>query len=270
MVNSIRDNLTETDTISELRLLLPAQKDCTFILVEGPDDLQLFTPLLHEKVELIKSYGSKNGIEHIIMDHFKRNKRVIGIRDKDYQKKSQSNRIFFCDFCCAEMMIVANINSFNRVYANFYKGTLTPADLRLYCLSHLEFLSNIRKLNELHSWRIRLDGIKSNSLFDDNISRMNTKIVSEINAQNPSNQLDALRLAQITAQPQCVSLSDYLLITNGHDFVRIFSKLCKNCSIDAIESSLRCAFSSMEFKTTNLYSNLYAYEQKHNLHIVAA
>ena len=268
MVNSIRDNLDEIDTISEIRLLLPVQKEYTFILVEGVDDLQLFRPLLSEKVELIKSYGSKNGIEKIVGQHFKHNKRIIGIRDRDYAKKPCSKRMFFCDYCCSEMMIISNIEAFNKIYSNFYTGTMSPADLLLYCLKYLEYLSRIRKLNEEKNWKIRLDGIKANKLYNSNISIMNQNIISEINRQNPSNQLDAVKILMINKQPSCSTLIDFLKITNGHDFVHIFSKLCNNWGFKYIEHSLRCAYSLEEFADSQLYKDLQQYEKTHHLSIL--
>ena len=225
---------------------------------------------MSEKVELIKSYGSKNGIENIIKQHFKNNIRVIGIRDKDYAKKPCSKRIFFCDYCCSEMMIVSNIHALNKIYSNFYKGAMSPSDLLLDCLKHLEYLSHIRKLNEQKNWKIRFDGIKANRLYNNSIATMNQNVVDEINNQNPTNQLDAAKILLVNNEPQCSTLIDFLEITNGHDFVHIFSKLCNNSGLKCIENGLRCSYSIEAFTTSQLYQNLQQYERMHHLSILVA
>ena len=99
MADSIRKCLNEADTVSELKLLLSASKDKTFVIVEGDDDVRLFKSLLGCKASLVQSYQSKLGVEKMIKNHFPRQKRIIGIRDKDYQKKPLCNRLFYCDYC---------------------------------------------------------------------------------------------------------------------------------------------------------------------------
>lgn len=92
MDDSIRKCLDEADTVSELKLLLSASKDKTFVVVEGDDDCRLFKSLLGKNVDIVQSYQSKLGVEKMIKRHFPRQKRVIGIRDKDYQEKPICNR----------------------------------------------------------------------------------------------------------------------------------------------------------------------------------
>ena len=147
---------------------------------------------------------------------------------------------------------------------------MPPATLLLYCLTHLEYLSHIRKLNERKKWGIRFDGINTNKLYNKNIDTMNQNIVIAINSQNPSNQLDDVRLSMINNEVPCSNLVDFFEITNGHDFVHIFSKLSNNSGVKLIESSLRCAFSLEAFSNSQLYQNLQQYENKHSLSILTA
>ena len=49
MVNSIIENLDEADMVSEIRLMLNHNKEKVCVIVEGPDDLKLFSPLLSTK-----------------------------------------------------------------------------------------------------------------------------------------------------------------------------------------------------------------------------
>lgn len=269
MVNSIRDKLDESDTVSEIRLLLGTSKTKVCAIVEGEDDVKLFTPLLSKDVDLLQSYSSREGVLEIVRKHFSKNKRVIGIRDRDYKQISKNKRIFYCDYCCAEMMVIGVDRCFERLYLNFYKGSLKSDDLRLDCLKHLEQLSKYRMLSECRNWKIRFDGISPTRLYDDNISQMNMNILSEINRQNPSNPLTAQRQQLCASLPACRSLEELLQITNGHDFVNLFCKMSvNNTSIKAIEATLRGVFGPEEFKQTQLYKDLAAYQQKKKLNIL--
>ena len=98
MVNSIRDKLDEADTISEIRLTLTHNPDNVCVVVEGEDDQMLFRPLLSDNVEVFQSYASNTGVDNIVQNHFLGNKRVIGIRDKDYLTTPINNQCFFCDY----------------------------------------------------------------------------------------------------------------------------------------------------------------------------
>ena len=71
MVNSVKDRLNETDTISEIKLLLGYNKDTVCVVVEGEDDQVLFRPLLAENVVILQSYASKNGVNDIVKKYLK-------------------------------------------------------------------------------------------------------------------------------------------------------------------------------------------------------
>ena len=273
MVNSIREKLDETDTVSEIRLMLGHNKNTTCVVVEGEDDQMLFTPLLSKNVDLFQSYNSKNGVDKIVTQYFPKNKRVIGIRDKDYLDRPVNKRSFFCDYCCAEMMIISIDSCFERLYCNFYKKrTYNSEALKLYCLKHLELLSKYRQLNEQNQWKVCFNGIKAGKHYHDDIDIMETEILQEINAQNPTNCIDDSRMSKHSALPKCTSESDYLNITNGHDFIDLFCKVCTdkhtNTCIDSIKVALRGTFGKEEFKQTTLYSNLLTYQTKKKLRIV--
>ncbi len=273
MVNSIKDCLNDTDVISEITLLLGQSRNAVCVVVEGEDDQKIFRPLLSNNVMLFRSYSGKNGVEDIVKNRFASNKRVVGIRDKDYLVHTSNPRLFFCDYCCAEMMIIAIDECFERLYSEFYGvGVFTYEQLRIYCLKHLEMLSKYRQLNEHHDWKIKFDGIKPSKMYMDSISDMDTKILNEINCQNPDNQIDTARQAYYNILPECTSLPDYLDITNGHDFVNLFYKVCTgkhgNNGIALISSSLRSTLGKSEFKKTLLYTNLFNYQQNKKIKIV--
>ena len=98
---------------------------------------------------------------------------------------------------------------------------------------------------------------------------MDNAIVAEINHQNSNNQLNISRKNQCANLPKCTNLSNYLTITNGHDFVKIFAKMCpRGTSIDTITGILRGTFGQEEFKQTELYASLKKYQTTKNVRIV--
>ena len=265
MVNSILDNLTPSDIISEIKLLMTANKDELFLLVEGLDDVKLFRPLFSEKVHLIKS-GSKTNVDNIVSAI--KNNRIIGIRDKDYSKKPKLKRIFYCDFCCAEMMIISFKDCFERLYCDFYNGKELTQNLKLTILKQLEFISKLRMLNEQNTWNIKFDGIKVNRLYNKDIDIMNIGIVDEINKHNPSNILDKSRLNLLHNLPVLTNENELLYITNGHDFIMLFSKICNECSLDQIVKCLHGCFNQTIFSQTNLFQNIKKYQETNNYNIL--
>lgn len=270
MADSIRKCLDEADTVSELKLLLSASKDKTFVVVEGDDDVRLFKSLLGCKVSLIQSYQSKLGVEKMIKIHFPKQKRVIGIRDKDYQKKPLCNRIFYCDYCCAEMMIIANDDCFERICNSFCNTSIEPKTLRSNCLKCLEYLSKLRYLNEKKKWKVVFDGIKPSVLYDVNQSIMDKNILEHLNKCNPTNQISTKRLLSVqTTFPGKCKEEDLLYITNGHDFINIFYCLGNmKEGIKFVGKALRSSFGKTEFQHTQLYNKLFDYQQKHALNII--
>lgn len=273
MVNSIKDKLDESDTVSEIILTLNHNNTNVCVIVEGDDDQKLFRPLLSANVEVFQSFASCNGVNDIVQNHFRGNKRVIGIRDKDYLSAPINEQCFFCDYCCAEMMIISTDNCFDRLYCYFYKtGQMNSDEVRIYCLERLEKLSKLRMLNYTKGWGINFDGIKPSKHYKFDITNMNNEIVKALNIMNPSNQIDAIRESFCNELPKCTNLQDYLLITNGHDFVNLFCKVSNDsygqASINSIETTLRGTFSIDDFKNTHLYNDLIAYQQTYGITIV--
>lgn len=268
MVNSIKSILTEKDTISELKLLLPVDKKRSFILLEGEDDVCLLRPYFREKVMFIKSYGSKNGIEKLLSGPFSGENRVIGIRDKDYQETPLNEQIFYYDYSCCEMMILSQNKCFEKICSNLYKGDLSAENLLHFCLDHLEFLAKLRKYNEIKRWNIKFDGIKVNKLFDKDKEKMNKNIIEELNKQNPKNKINEERLELVMSDEPCSTNEDYLEIINGHDFENLFLRICGNISKQLVAKIIKTSFDDNAFKNTRLYNNLSKYQQRFSIDIV--
>ena len=273
MVNSIIENLDEADMVSEIRLMLNHNKEKVCVIVEGPDDLKLFSPLLSTKSDVFQSYGSCLGVDKLVGQHFYGNDRVIGIRDRDYEEKPAGEQCFFCDYSCAEMMIISVDSCFERLYCNFcINNTMSSDEVRMHCLERLELLSKLRKLNHIYSWNVSFNGIKPSKVYSENISEMNIAIISELNRMNASNPIGKDKVSLCEKMPICSNLKEYLQITNGHDFSNIFATVASKSNGQTnskdVERFMRGTFGPDAFKCTGLYKNLLTYQETKKLSIV--
>ena len=60
--NSVRGNITVDDVISEINLIMKADKKRKIVVVEGQDDLKLFNRFIENGVILRESFNSKQGV----------------------------------------------------------------------------------------------------------------------------------------------------------------------------------------------------------------
>ncbi len=131
--NSIKDNLSREDMISNILLCLGADihRENIYLLVEREDDIKFLRPFLADNVYIYESYDGKNGVEYIVGGRFSTNPRVIGIRDRDYQIVPISDKIFYYDYGCMEMMILKNDDVFKYLCAEYYRGEDSIQQLRM-------------------------------------------------------------------------------------------------------------------------------------------
>ena len=270
MANSIITSLDENYTVAEIKLLLASSRTKTIVVVEGDDDVRLFTTLLAEDVSLVQSFHSKLGVESWITSEFAGQNRVIGIRDKDYQIAPLDDRIFYCDYCCSEMMIISNDSCFSRVFSNYCNVPIPALDLREKCLRCLELLSKLRFMNETNNWKVKFDGVKPAVLYNNNQTTMNDNIITSLNNMNPENCLSESRIELLKNRfPNSFNQIELLEITNGHDFIELMHGLGKvKESIKALGKGFRTSFGKLEFVNTLLYKHLNNYQVNNNLHIV--
>lgn len=269
MVNSIRAALDKTDTISEIILTLGINSNVVCVVVEGDDDENVYAPLLSPNVYLFQSYSGKTGVEDVIR-HFKYNQRVIGIRDRDYIRRSPLKKLFLTDFCCLEIMIVSVQGCFDRLYSQYYRGKMTIEELRFHCLSCLERFSKLRRLNEQINLNIDFKGININRSFDPDYGKMDSNLFCEVKRQNPS--VNPSLYMFLLEDKHCMNCDDLLYIVNGHDFISIFYSICHQFSgkpsLAKIEASLFSCFGHAEFRCTDLYNSLLNYQNKHRVKIL--
>lgn len=274
--NSIRTNLTPYSLQNEIRLLLsvPKNKFTTIILFEGINDIKLFASLVDDaKTYLVESYCGKTGIKNVL-EKFNSDHRVIGIADRDYETKV-TPKLFFCDYCNAEMMVVSNDSSLKHTMFQVTSRWLDIPNLRAGVLNKLFYFSVIRKLNEEFCWGIYFEKVPLNKLIG--CSDL-SYVVKIINAKNIDNQLDNTKIALIQAEIVKLAGKNLLYYTNRHDFCKAFLKELKilypntnsvtHLNEDELYSFIRMGYQKTHFKESKLYGELVNYQTKYNLNIV--
>ena len=274
--NSIRSNLSKDDIISDIVLSMGADiyRENIYILLEGEDDISFLHPYVADNVLLYESYDGKNGIEVIVGERFADNDRVIGIRDRDYQIRPVSEKIFYYDYGCMEMMLISNDNVFDNLCFEYYKGSFTSKQLKKHILEQLKYLSCVRMSNELEQWGIVLKGVSLNRAWDSRQLVMNNDIITrKLNSMN-NNFIMGEVLQKIQEEFSNPWNDDnYYFNTQGHDFFTLFSTVCnqyrkRGIKYTEVQACARCIFQWSDLIKTEMYSRIKKYGEMRNLSIL--
>lgn len=256
MTNSIRSNLNKEDIISEIKLSISADylEKKVFLLVEGNSDVLFLKKFVNEYVELLESFSGKQGVKYIV-EHFS-NDKVIGICDRDYDYKYQNNHIFYYDYSTLEIMIVHNDNVFENVTAEYYYGEMCFNELRIHILKQLCWLSTFRKYNFDGNKGINFNGLSIAELLSNGIFSQE-RALEKLNLINRKNLREYTELFQVETD----NIDNLYNITQGHDFIKAFQKLCqdknnKTPNVDFMESVFRCSFRIEDLMQTQLYKDI--------------
>lgn len=277
-MNSIRDNLTKEEIISDIRLSLShdIMHERTFLVVEGKDDLKFWKKFKSNKVTVFESFSGKNGIKEIVVDIFHNNKRVVGIRDRDYDSISASENVLYYDLCCLEIMMISNDKVVKEILNEYYLGELNLRELIELLLKQLKYISLMRRFSSRENLKLKFTGISLNNAFDkENKKIIYDELLNQINKQNKdyfNKNIDKLQEFNDEIREE-LSSEQLLNITQGHDFLTLFAIHCnlytnKDINDTNLSSSLRCSYRKDEFAETNLYSKIKKYELDNNLEII--
>ena len=277
--NSIRAQLSKDDLLAEIRMQLssPLNEHKTFLAFEGLDDIYLFESLVNtDECFLYESYGGKEALREIVENHFL-DKRIIAIRDKDYDTNGDCERIFYCDYCNAEMMMVSNDLYFSTFMRRIVRKNVDFTILRDQVLDALKVISFTRKLNDEKSWGINLSDISVEYMFSLSNPISLENLALHINSKSRTKFDDTMQLTVVDDLNN--NTNNLLHYTNGHDFCVGLKCVVNNqfginknpinkLNATDFRSMLSLPYNLDFFKTTNLYASLKKYEEKSELHIV--
>ncbi|EIC78752.1 hypothetical protein [Streptococcus oralis] len=273
--NSIRRNLKLEDILSEITLLCGEdyRKEKTFVIVEGDDDLKFIKNKFNDNTYGFESFSGCAGVEKIV-NYFQSDKRIIGIRDKDYSSLTSGyNKIFLYDYHSLEIMLAMNDESFESICSEFYCGDENVYDLRKKVFQKLKYISCFREKNSSEGWEFITENISIDELYRKTKLDCNEEIIKEINRPSKNNY-DSEK--QSIVEEHYHFVTDLKLITRGHDFSELFKVICNTSGIEKniksrdVESALRTSFTKESFKRTNLFQSLSEYEKSYGLNFLVS
>lgn len=273
--NSIRTNLNREDIISEITLLCGGdyKKVKTFVIVEGDDDLKFIQNKFNDNTYGFESFSGCAGVEEIV-NFFQSDKRIIGIRDKDYSSlTSGDNKIFLYDYHSLEIMLAMNNESFESICTEFYCGDKEVFELRNIVFQKLKYISCFREKNLSEGWELITENISIDELYRKSKLDCKEDIIKEINRPSKNNY-DSEK--QSIVEEHYHFVTDLKLITRGHDFSELFKVICntsgikKNIKSKDVELVLRTSFTKESFKRTNLFKSLSEYEKSYGLNFLVS
>ena len=273
--NSIRRNLKLEDILSEITLLCGEdyRKEKTFVIVEGDDDLKFIKNKFNDNTYGFESFSGCAGVEKIV-NYFQSDKRIIGIRDKDYSSLTSGyNKIFLYDYHSLEIMLAMNDESFESICSEFYCGDENVYDLRKKVFQKLKYISCFREKNSSEGWEFITENISIDELYRKTTLYCNEEIIKEINRPSKNNY-DSEK--QSIVEEHYHFVTDLKLITRGHDFSELFKVICNTSGIEKniksrdVESALRTSFTKESFKRTNLFQSLSEYEKSYGLNFLVS
>lgn len=273
--NSIRTNLNREDIISEITLLCGEdyKKVKTFVIVEGDDDLKFIQNKFNNNTYGFESFSGCAGVEEIV-NFFQSDKRIIGMRDKDYSSlTSGDNKIFLYDYHSLEIMLAMNNESFESICTEFYCGDKEVFELRNKVFQKLKYISCFREKNLSEGWELITENISIDELYRKSKLDCKEDIIKEINRPSKNNY-DSEK--QSIVEEHYHFVTDLKLITRGHDFSELFKVICntsgieKNIKSKDVELVLRTSFTKESFKRTNLFKSLSEYEKSYGLNFLVS
>lgn len=266
--------MSKEDIISEIRLMSGADptNQKVALIVEGMDDITFLQKRLSANVDLYQSFSGYTGVREIV-DFFEKDN-VIGICDRDYDLTYHNKHIFFYDYCCLEMMLIANDAGFESMCTTCYAGSLTPAELRLNILEKVKFISCLRKVNFDCCLEANFKKISISAAY---VSGNDTINMAKILHALDSNIAVDKRM-ELAALNDCITTYEqYLGVTNGHDFINCLQVVLSynkpaggtTLSCNIVRTLLFSNFRTNDFQNTDLYLALIDYGRIHQLDILS-
>jgi hypothetical protein len=278
----MRSYIDENDKKNEIRLLFkhPLYKGKVIIVVEGMSDVRLFRGILNgEKIRLETIDGKGNLISAMkeLVGEFP--DRILAVCDADHDhltgkvNEREKYSIYLTDQHDAEVMMLNSpaLASLIDEYSSPDNAEELHCNLLEVAFSAAYPLGLLRWVNTDESLGLKFKGLNFNQFID--VNRTSVKVdvdtlIDELLKRSPNKATIATKSHLIAR------LHDYqerksckFQVSAGHDLTNIISIVYRqrwaslelNMDHKKIESSLRIAYSSDNFKDTALFKNLSEY-----------
>lgn len=273
--NSIRSNIKVENVMSEIKMILSANKNKRIVVLEGIDDYKLLSKFVEEDVILKESFNSKQGVLDIV-NKFKNNNKVIGIVDKDYDEIIDEKGLFYYDYSSMEVMMSNSIEAFESLCSECYTEKVNIEEFREKIFKGLKAISLLRKYNHINKLEVSINNIAICNILSEDNTVCKEKLLDLVNSRSESNtkwqesKKDVEKYIDNRMEKD-YTLEELMYLTRGHDFIYMFSTYCsklngKHYKIDVIHGMLRCAYTLKHLKNSKLWTSLKEYSDIENIY----
>jgi hypothetical protein len=271
---SIRDSYEKNigDIISEIKLARHSNlgKDIVFVLVEGIDDVKLYSKLFLEDNITLRSTEGKNNIYKALKELTGTTKQFIAIKDADFDHLNKKNpeyeALFFTDKHDIEMTMLAYPEAVRSVLAEYLLPEKSDERVR-EAMQGVAYLSYIRWFNEVEKCGLDCKGI----IHSVKEGMTNAELIALVKSRSKS-ECREVSQTEIDDFIEKNKTDDYFNLCNGHDVIVCMaitiSKESEKTSEGKLAKDLRLSFSNEYFLHTTLYSNILAWQKKNGFNIL--
>ncbi|MGL5603296.1 MAG: DUF4435 domain-containing protein [Silvania sp.] len=279
-MESLRNNLTVSDWISEMNLLFrtPQYNEKIFFTLEGDSDIRfLNTHFQNDKIHFDSPRSGKPEVINAVNTLRSQGKSTVyGLCDADFDilEGRTYDNIHFTDCHDLEMMLIEG-GSFDKFISEFIKTetlrqftleyiktTLKDSLINVcYSIGLLKWLNHKLELNLMfkgmsYNEFIRIDGF--------NVSIEVDRYISHIFSRSPR-KLESCSLEFVSIELDKLQMlnAPYKYVCNGHDFTYVLMMAFReeysrerNITQERVESHLRMGYPKESFEQSGIYNHL--------------
>ena len=287
-MQSIRDGISP-DSLANLVRLLRKNHKGSFLLVEGSGDKKFFTPFLDSSNCMVVVCSGRPNLLGAVSQLFRRGVcGVLGFADRDFSNVTEypyyEGEVVFTDENDLEMMLLCS-GALEKILSEYGRsdGSQSIADMGIamrYTIFHsARVLGMLRLLSIEHSWCLRFEGMKYKYENTKSCSLDLRETIRYVVARtNESIGLSNDEVAKLVLERLSSNLTAREICC-GHDSVRILGRALKaqpgaankfdsDTGAIELEEALRLAYESIQFKSTECYSQIRRWEQRSGFKIL--
>ena len=270
-MSSLRDIYERSidDTINEIHLAIRSNRGeyPVFVLVEGTDDVKVYSKLFFEDKVTLRSTAGKRNIHKALEKISHETKQFIAIRDADFDhldnKRPEFESLFLTDKHDIEMTML----SFPEAVKNPLREFLLQdeADNILQdAMRGMEHISYIRWFNEIFQCRLDFDFGIADFIRK---KKTNAELITILNNRS-KNKSYAVSQIEIDNFINSHRTDDYFNLCNGHDVLAFIALGISETSKKELPKLLRAGFKREYFFNTVLYRNILEWQIRNSLSII--
>jgi hypothetical protein len=274
--NNLQNSATPSDEEGEVRLLLRGNDSIVCVLVEGEDDVRVYSFFFNRNAKIKHTTGAGNLTK--ILNALSSDiwaERLIAIRDADFSYLNHvsfpSPPYFLTDYHDIEMTMFSFRDIRDRLFIEYRIAADTDKrQIWKASLSTSVFVGYVRWYNEKNNDSLNFNGFPFGRLFQNdngNLCFDKTRFIEELNVRSPDKKSD-LTLSDVNAFIAANKTCNFYNLSNGHDFSQLlslaitsFSKKEKGVGVDEFTRNLRFSFNENHFHKTKLYKELNTWQR---------